>query len=63
MSRGGLPGVRGAWWLHLAWALLRCRLCDDAGMDMLLVVFLLTAAALILGRLALPPTTCPGGSV
>ena len=32
-SRGGLPGVRGAWWLwlYLAWALLRCRLFYDAG--------------------------------
>ena len=32
-SRGGPPGVRGAWWLwlHLAWALLRCRLFYDAG--------------------------------
>ena len=55
-SRGGPAGVRGAWWLHLAWALLLCRLCYDAGMDMLLVGPLMTAVALILGRHTLPLT-------
>ena len=32
----GRCGVRGAWWLHLAWTLLLCRLRYDAGMGMLL---------------------------
>ena len=40
-------GIR-VWWLHLAWALLLCRLCNDAGMDLLLVGLLQTAVALIL---------------
>ena len=41
----------------VVWALLRCRLCDDAGMDLFLVAPLLTAAALILGRHTPPPTS------